>query len=276
MSSISSSSSARPLLRPRSSRLLRFVGPAAALLAAAGAGGGLLLAAAPARAIPTKPWALRLGTAPFEARFALETDDGKAKDDSSGRLFLQQSGALCIAVERPLRQHLLFDSHALVIYYPDDKIVLRAKPRLGQLPPMVDALYTGFMDPASIVPPTSTILEQRRDEAAATLTTRWSLRDKDGKQHGQLRAVETREGTSQLELLNDDGKLMRRYDFADRVKLGKASIPRSVTVLYVKPNVHDRIDRWKLEEVVPEKDADPGPVDCTSYPKTLPIKDIAL
>ncbi|MHB1846865.1 MAG: LolA-like protein [Deltaproteobacteria bacterium] len=262
--------------RQASKTHLRFGGPAAALWVAAGASLLALCCGAQAQAASAKPWVLHIDTVPFEAHFALRVDDGKTKDDSSGALFLKQNGSLCVAVERPLHQQLFFDNHQLLIYYPDDKVILRAKPGVGQIPPMIDALYTGFIDPSVLVPPTSKILEQVRTDGGSTLTTRWSLEDKDGKPHGQLRAVETRDGTARLELLNDDGKLMRSYEFADRVKLGKASIPRDIKVRYVKPNAPDRTDRWTLDAIVPEKDENPGPSGCANYPKTLPVKDIRL
>jgi hypothetical protein len=225
---------------------------------------------------PQKQWVLKLATIPFQAKFQLTVDDGKNADRSSGTLYLRPDGMLCVAVEKPLHQFLAFGRQELNIYYPDDHIVLRGKPKAGQLPPMVDALFLGYVDPSAVIPPTSKVLEQTRDDIAHTLTTRWSLVGPDGKTHGQLRAVESREGTDKIELLTEDGQLMGRYTFANRVAVGRASIPSLVEVLHRKPGVHDRVDTWTLDTLAPEPDQDPAGIACTVHPKDVPVKDLAL
>ncbi len=249
------------------------VANAAALAVFAG-----LFCAPAARAEPqTKQWVLKLSTVPFQAKFQLTVDDGKVTDRSSGTLFLRPDGMLCVAVDKPLHQFLAFGRQELNIYYPDDKLILRAKPNAGQLPPMIDALFLGYVDPSGILPPTSKILEQTRDDTARTLTTRWSLVGPDGKTHGQLRAVESRDGTDQMDLLTDDGlQLIGRYTFANRVTLGRASIPSLIEVLHKKPGIHDRLDTWSLDSVELETDTDPAGMACSVYPKDVPVKDLAL
>jgi hypothetical protein len=141
---------------------------------------------------------------------------------------------------------------------------------------MIDALFLGYVDPSAILPPTSKVLEQTRDDVAHTLTTRWGLVSPDGKAHGQLRAVESRDGTDKMELLTEDGPLMGRYTFANRVAVGKANIPSLVEVLHRKPGVHDRLDTWTLDTLSPEPDTDPAGIACTVHPKDVPVKDLAL
>lgn len=250
---------------------------AVANAAALAVSGGLSFAP-PARAAEpqTKQWVLKLATIPFQAKFQLTVDDGKITDRSSGNLFLRPDGQLCVAVDKPLHQFLAFGRQEMNIYYPDDHVVLRAKPKAGQLPPMIDALFLGYVDPSAILPPTSKILEQTRDDVAHTLTTRWSLVGPDGKTHGQLRAVESREGTDKMEFLTDDGQMMGRYTFANRVPLGRVNIPSLIEVLHRKPGTHDRVDTWSLDDLAIEPDADPAGVACSVIPKDVPVKDLAL
>lgn len=258
------------------SKIKEWVGAVAKAAALAAFWGLIPTPAAHAAEPKTKQWVLKLSTVPFQAKFQLTVDDGKNADRSSGTLYLRPDGMLCVAVEKPLRQILAFGRQELNIYYPDDHLVLRAKPNAGQLPPMIDALFLGYVDPSAILPPTSKILEQTRDDVARTLTTKWSLVGPDGKAHGQLRAIESREGTDQMDLLTDDNQLIGRYTFANRIAVGRANIPSLIEVLHRKPGAHDRVDTWALDAVALEPDTDPAGIACSVFPKDVPVKDLAL
>jgi hypothetical protein len=229
----------------------------------------------PARAGEAPAKQLKLSVVPFQAKFQLDVDDGKNVDKSSGFVFLRPDATLCVAVEKPLHQFLAFSSRELNIYYPDDHVILRAKGKAGQLPPMIDALLLGYVDPSAILPPTSKVLEQTRDDVAHTLTTRWSIVGPDGKSHGQLRSVESKDGTDSMELMADDGELMGRYNFSNRVPVGRAKLPSLIKVLQRRAS-HDRTDTWTLDALAPEPDQDPAGVACTTFPKDIPVKDLAL
>ncbi|HUB05427.1 MAG TPA: hypothetical protein VMB50_00410 [Myxococcales bacterium] len=227
--------------------------------------------------LPARPSGdLRGRVTAFQARFELAIDDGKTVDRSSGHLFVRPGGVLCLAVEKPIHQQLSFGRRELDIYYPDDKLVMRGRPKTGQLPPMIDALFLGFIDPSALLPPTAKVIDQQRDDATHSLTTRWSLVGVDGKPHGQLLAVEAREGTERLDLMTDDGRLMGRYDFSDRVQLSHGSIPRKVEVLHRRPGIPDRIDHWTLQDVAAESVDDPVGSACGKYPSDTPIKELHL
>ena len=237
---------------------------------------GALFLSASAAALPTKRWLLKLDAVPFQAKFSLSVDDGRSRDLSSGELFVRTDGSLCVQVEKPLRQRLSFGQQRLTIYYPDARQLLEAKPSPGHLPPMVDSLFLGFVDPSAILPPNAKILEQGKGPDGRSLITRWALEDGAGKLQGQLRAVESRDGMERLELLTADGQLARRYEFLDRVKLGAHAVPRTVTVLYKKPGSPDRTDRWTLTEVALERDTDPAAIECGAIPAGIAVKAITL
>ncbi len=239
----------------------------------------LLVALLALPSLPSGPppgFILRSKGIPFQSRFELDVDDGKTVDRSSGQLFLRPGGVLCVSVDKPIHQQILFGRQELDIYYPDDRLVMRGRPKVGQLPPMIDALLLGFIDPSALVPPTSKVIDQTRDEATHTLTTRWSLQGPDGKTHGQILAVEAREGVQRLDLMTDDGRLMGRYDFKARTPLGHTTIPTHIEVLHRRPGVHDRVDSWTLQAPAPEAADDPAGAACGKYPSDTPIKDIPL
>ncbi len=236
---------------------------------------GLLLSIpslASLKALGTRPKVV-----PFRALFQLAIDDGHTIDRSSGKLYVRPDGSLCLAVEQPIHQRLVFGRQELDIYYPDDHVLMRGRPKkVGTLPPMIDALILGFLDPGSLVAPLSKVLDQKRDDATHTLTTRWSLEGPDGKSRGQLLAVEARDGVERLDLMTDDGRLMGRYDFGQRQPLGRAEVPTRIDVLHRRPGVHDRTDHWSLSGLAPEAQDEADGISCSQHPADTPVKDLPL
>jgi putative component of membrane protein insertase Oxa1/YidC/SpoIIIJ protein YidD len=131
----------------------------------------------------------------FTAPFALEMGGRGPVERSSGTVAFLPDGSVCIRVASPIQQELHFAHDEVVVYYPDRDLALRSKVEPGTAPPLLDAVLAGVVDPASTIPKTSKMLEQKRHEEE--LRTRWKLIDAEGRDLGEMRTVETREGGRQ-------------------------------------------------------------------------------
>lgn len=215
--------------------------------------GLLLLAAAPAVAPSvggpqgTQPGGRSIAVS---ASFTLRMLDGGRTDESAGTLTFYPEQSVCVRVARPLLQEMLLGREELLIYYPVEDLLLRSKIPSGTLPPMLDALLAGMVDPAATLPQQSKLVSQRRE--GDKLLSRWQLTDAKGNPAGELRAAEAKEGTTWIELTGPKGEKQRTYAFANRVRVRGASVPRlTVATYFDRQGKVTREEHWSLSDVAP-------------------------
>jgi hypothetical protein len=133
----------------------------------------------------------------LSADFVLRLSSGGAAGDSdaavTGHLRMIPGGEVCVTVTAPLAQQMRLSARELVILYPDRDLALVTPLAPRQAPPMLDAIAAGVVDPGSTLPVKSRLVDQRH--ADGKLFTRWRVVDGSDQDLGEMRAVETREGT---------------------------------------------------------------------------------
>jgi hypothetical protein len=195
------------------------------------------------------------------ATFVLTTIDAQGTDVVSGAMTFVPGGDVCVAVKSPNVQEMHLTPRELTIYYPDRDLAFVAHVEPPKPPPMLDALAAGIVDPASTLPAQSTLIEQKRDQA--NLVTRWRVVDASGTALGEMRTVESRAGALSVELYAPSGKPQRRFTFADRVRVGAHSVPRSIVADYFSAGgVQQREERWSLADVTPVDPRRPVSIGC--------------
>ena len=203
------------------------------------------------------------GAAPvaLSARFVLKTVDAQGTETVSGAVSFIPGGDVCVAVKVPRLQEMHLTPRELVIYYPDRDLAFIAQVGPQQAPPMFDALAAGMVDPGSTLPTQSKLLERKR--VGASLQTRWRVLDGEGKVLGEMRAVETREGASSVEITAPSGKPQRRFTFGDRVRVGARSVPRTIVADYFAAGgARQREEQWSLEAVTRLDPRRAAPPEC--------------
>jgi hypothetical protein len=189
------------------------------------------------------------GQAPaLSARFVLEMVDGPRTDTSTGTLYLQSGANTCLLVATPLQQEMRLGPKELVIYYPERDLALVGTVSARQAPPLFEAISVALSDPTRTLPRGSTLLE--RKQSGGVLRTRWRVAADDGKQLGEMRLEETRDGVSRVEVLDSDGHPQRRYAFTDRLRVAGRSVPRSIDARYFTARgTEQRRETWTLSEL---------------------------
>lgn len=222
-------------------------------LAVAAALGLTAAVADPSPAAPT-------GAVSLAADFVLKTVDANGTETVSGALSFIPGGEICVAVKSPRLQEMRLSPRELVIYYPDRDLAFVAHLAPPQPPPMLDALAAGLVDPGATLPPGSKLLE--RSHANGELTTRWRVADAAGNELGDMRAVETRQGTRSIELADKSGHPQRRFAFGERVRLGVRSVPRTVVADYFSAGgTRQREEQWTLDRIS-RFDPTRAPIGC--------------
>jgi hypothetical protein len=136
----------------------------------------------------------------------------------------------------------------MVIYYPDRDLAFVAHLAAADSPPMLEALAAGLVDPGSTLPKGSKLIEQKH--ANGELITRWRVLDANGKQLGEMRAVESRAGARSVELTDKAGQPQRRFTFDNRVRVGTNSVPRAIVAdYYAQGGTRQREEQWTLDHV---------------------------
>lgn len=213
------------------------------------------------------------GSVSLTADFVLTTVDPRGTEKVSGALSFVPGGEICVAVKSPNVQEMHLSPRELVIYYPDRDLAFVAQLAPPQPPPMLDALAAGLVDPSSTLPPGSKLLEQKH--ANGELTTRWRVVDNAGKELGEMRAVESRDGARSVELSDKAGQPQRRFTFGDRVRVGVHSVPRTIVAdYYAERGAHTRQEQWTLERIGrfdPQKAAAQGCAKLRAQTKILPL-----
>ena len=179
------------------------------------------------------------------AAFVLRTTDSAGTEAVAGTLRFSTGGELCVQVTSPHAQTMLLSPREITLFYPDRDLALVATVKAGQAPPMLGALAAGIVDPGSTLPPRSTVIETKRD--GANLVVRWRVVDSDGRELGEMRAREAREGTTLLEIFDKGGKPDRKFSFGDRVLVGGRSVPRAIRAEYFAVK---RTEQWELSNVM--------------------------
>jgi hypothetical protein len=174
----------------------------------------------------------------------LGDDGGRTTDTVSGSLSVVPGGETCVMVKKPLAQEMRLSPRELVIYYPDRDLALVATVSSRQAPPMLDALLAGVVDPGSTLPSASRLVEERHVDGK--LYTRWRVVDDGGHEIGEMRATESRDGALAMDLVDTGGKPLRRFSFADRVRVGARSVPRAIVAEYFATGVRVRREQWSL------------------------------
>jgi hypothetical protein len=200
------------------------------------------------------------GSVSLAADFVLTTVDADGSETVSGALSFAPGGEICVAVKSPRVQEMHLSPRELVIYYPDRDLAFVARVAPPQPPPMLDALAAGLVDPGSTLPAGSKLLERKR--ANGELLTRWRVVDGGGKELGEMRTVDTRQGARSVELVDGKGQPQRRFTFGERVRVGIRTVPRTVVADYYAPGgARQREEQWTLERIG-RYDADKGSVGC--------------
>lgn len=206
------------------------------------------------------PPAAPTGSVSLAADFVLKTTDADGTETVSGALNFIPGGEICVAVKSPRLQEMHLSPRELVIYYPDRDLAFVAHLAPPQPPPMLDALAAGLVDPSSTLPSGSKLLDRKR--ANGELTTRWRVIDAGGKELGEMRAVETRQGARSIELVDKTGQPQRRFTFGERVRVGVRSVPRTIVADYFSPGgTRQREEQWTLDRIG-RFDPAKGPVGC--------------
>jgi hypothetical protein len=197
----------------------------------------------------------------LSASFVLKTIDAQGSETITGAVSFIPGGDVCVAVKAPRLQEMHLTPRELVIYYPDRDLALVAHLGPQQAPPMLDALAAGMVDPGSTLPAQSQLIE--RTHVGSSLQTRWRVLDGDGKALGEMRVVEAREGASSVELLQPSGQPQRRFTFADRVRVGARSVPRTIVADYFGAGgKRQREEQWSLDGVARLDPRHAAPADC--------------
>jgi hypothetical protein len=184
----------------------------------------------------------------FSADFVLKTTDSQGSESAAGVLRLTPGGEVCVTVKTPRVQEMRLSAREMVIYYPDRDLALIATLSPQQAPPMLDAIAAGVVDPGSTLPGPSKLVEQRH--ADGKLFTRWKVVDGSGQDLGEMRAVESRDGTISVALSDTGGAPQRRFSFADRIRVAGRSVPRAVSAEYFAAGgAFSRREQWTLENV---------------------------
>ncbi|HVV50652.1 MAG TPA: hypothetical protein VHO06_13385 [Polyangia bacterium] len=208
----------------------------------------------------------------LSASFVLKTIDPQGSDTVSGDLSFIPGGEVCVAVKTPTVQEMRLSLHELVIYYPTRDLAFVAHLEPTHPPPMLDALAAGMVDPGSTLPRESKLLE--RKAADGTLTTRWRV-VAGTTELGEMRTVESRAGALSIELRDKAGQPQRRFTFADRVRVGAHSIPRSIVADYFAAGAQKREERWSLGDVAPADPRRPAQIGCARLGPRTKIQALA-
>jgi hypothetical protein len=212
------------------------------------AGAANLWVQAPGAGAPPSSSASSSSSLVLAASFALETVDARGTDKVAGSVRFLPGGDVCVVVTTPRPQEMRLSARELVIYYPDRDLALVANVSPRQAPPMLDAIAAGVVDPGSTLPSPSKLVERRH--ADGKLFTRWQVVDASAQELGEMRAVESREGTISLEIADRSGRLQRRFGFADRVRVAGRSVPRAVVAEYFAAGgERSRREQWSLADV---------------------------
>lgn len=208
----------------------------------------LALALAAALAFTDAPPPAPPSSAPLAADFVLKTSDDRGTETVSGALEILPGGQICVDVKSPRLQEMRLSPREMVIYYPDRDLAFVAHLAPPDSPPMLEALAAGLVDPGSTLPKGSKLLEQKH--ANGELITRWRVLDDNGKQLGEMRAVETRAGARSVDVMDTAGKPQRRFTFDNRIRVGTNSVPRAIVADYFAPGgVRQREEQWTLDHV---------------------------
>ena len=187
-------------------------------------------------------------SAPLAADFVLKTTDERGTDTVSGALAILPGGEICVDVKSPRLQQMKLSPREMVIYYPDRDMAFVAHLAAADSPPMLEALAAGLVDPGSTLPKGSKLIEQKH--ANGELITRWRVLDDNGKQLGEMRAVESRAGARSVELTDKAGQPQRRFTFDNRVRVGTSSVPRAIVAdYYAQGGARQRQEQWTLDRV---------------------------
>ena len=202
------------------------------------------MTAAAAEAPPGAP----AGSASLAADFVLKTVDATGTETISGALTVIPGGEVCVAVKAPRVQEMHLSPREFVIYYPDRDLAFVAHLSPPKAPPMLDALAAALVDPSSTLPAGSKLLD--RKHAGGELTTRWRVVDAAGQDLGEMRAVETRQGTRSIELVDKAGQPQRRFAFGERVRVGVRTVPRTIVADYFSAGgTRQREEQWTLDRI---------------------------
>lgn len=206
---------------------------------------------------------------PLSARFVLTTVDRASTDTSTGMVHLQMGTSACLFVATPVKQEMRLSPKELVIYYPERDLALVGTVSARQAPPLFEALTVALSDPTRTLPRGSTLLE--RKQVGAVLLTRWRMAKDGGEQMGEMRIEETRDGASKVEVLDRAGHPQRRFSFADRLRVGGSSVPRSIEARYfTAAGAEQRRESWTLSDVAPQA----APTTCARVGPRTKVQEL--